>query len=435
VKRLVPLLLLACSARAAPPSRAPPTPSRAAFDAGEEEVLRDLAAIDARLARRARLTPTEKDLERVTMAALLGDDAPVATIGGAIDPLSFDARARGLEAAKKKAAALPDIVPERELLVRLVDAEVARVEQERALPRSSSALIRAISETWRPPSSEAEAIATDRWLARRLGEIRTSLVRGLTTIEARELDDALDAIERIATGLPATTRELVDLRDTLETLGSQKAPTARPEWPLWSPRLRTHLGIAASDDELAATLEALAAETRKSIEGGPSPALPPSEPAAFESRTNAGSVDLSERVFVEGPCVDAVPGSRVRSLAAPEERESACHLRHLVAASEDAAARRIAFAAMHDHVVVAAWALALARGTPLARAIANHALFGALGPAQRSRLERLATVRPLSALAAAETVRLLMAGDPWERAKAWRSIGDVPFDVAARELR
>jgi hypothetical protein len=416
VKRLLLLLLLACSAPAAPPPRTP-APSRAAFDAGEEEVLRDLAAIDARLARRARLVPTEKDLERVTMAALLRDDAQFATIAGAIDPLSFDARARGLDAAKRKAAALPDVRPERELLVRLVDEEVSRVDEERRLPRSSSALVRAITETWKPPGSEGEAASTDRWLARRLGEIRTSLARGLDAIEARELDDALDALERNAVGLSATTRELVELRETLEALGSQPTAAARSEWPVLALRVRAHLGIAGSDETLAAMLDAVAVETRKRVEAGPS------------------TLDLGDRVFAEGPCLDAVPGSRVRSLAAPEEREAACHLRHLVAASEDASARQVAMAVMHDHVVVATWALALARGTTLASAAAKHRLFGTVAPAQRSRLERLATVRPLAALAAAETVRLLIAGDPSERAKAWGAIGDVPFDVAQRELR
>jgi hypothetical protein len=198
--------------------------------------------------------------------------------------------------------------------------------------------------------------------------------------------------------------------------------------------VQAHLGITASDETLATTLDALAVEIRKRVEA-PSTVDVGARSGDKRERADTLALDLGDRVYAEGPCLDAVPGSRVRSLAAPEEREPACHLRHLVAASEDVSARRIAIAVMHDHVVVATWALALARGIPLARAAGKHRLFGAPTPAERSRLERLAAVRPLAALAAAETVRLLMAGDPWERAKAWRSIGDVPFDVASRELR
>ena len=138
-----------------------------AFDLGEDEVLRDLAAIDRRIAQRARVTPTEQDLRRVTMAAMLREDPTVAIVDGAIDPFSFDARARGLEAAKQKIATLPvtaaaSRTSERELLIRLVDEELVRLEEERALPRSASSLVRAVVETWQTPRTPREAADEDR---------------------------------------------------------------------------------------------------------------------------------------------------------------------------------------------------------------------------------------------------------------------------------
>src|SRR5690606_34365673 len=117
--------------------------SSAAFDRLEEEILRDLAATDRRVAVRARITPSDDDLRRVAMAAVLGEDATIGVVAGSIDPFSFDARARGLQAVKSKVASLPPSpaapgTSERELLARLAEEETVRLEEERALPRSAS---------------------------------------------------------------------------------------------------------------------------------------------------------------------------------------------------------------------------------------------------------------------------------------------------------
>jgi hypothetical protein len=50
----------------------------AAFERGEDEILRDLAAIDKRFARRARIEPSEYDLRRVAVTAILHEDPTLA---------------------------------------------------------------------------------------------------------------------------------------------------------------------------------------------------------------------------------------------------------------------------------------------------------------------------------------------------------------------
>ncbi len=119
-------------------------------------------------------------------------------------------------------------------------------------------------------------------------------------------------------------------------------------------------------------------------------------------------------------------------MAAPSEREPACQLRKIIPAEDPPTA----LALMHDHVVVAAWALAVARGTAtIAEAQSKLHLFVPPPFDTRARLERIALARPAMAIGAGIAVKLLVAGTPATRAKAWQSLGDVPLDIAARELK
>lgn len=411
--------------------------SSVAFDRLEEEILRDLAATDRRVALRARITPSDEDLRRVAMAAVLREDPTVGVIAGSIDPFSFDARARGLEATRAKIASVPSPAgppgtSERELLARLVDEEVVRLEEERALPRSASSLVRAIVDTWQPPKDERELGDHDRLLARRLREVRETLKTtdpdvALDVVRARELDDALDALERLTSpGFPQTTKELVLVRDALEAAGSRPPAEARSDWTVVARGARAHLGIFSDAEALSRRLATLAGELR-----------PRAEQAVAAARIDRETLAarLDEHVFAGGPCLDAVPGSRVRSMAAPKEREPACHLRHLVARADDDAARAVALAAMHDHVVVAVWALEVARGaSTIAQAQGAHRLLAPVAPELRARYERIALARPVAAIGAGEAARILMLGGPKARAATWSALGDVPLDVAEREL-
>jgi hypothetical protein len=252
----------------------------------------------------------------------------------------------------------------------------------------------------------------------------------LDVVRARELDDALDALEHLvdAPAYRASTAELVKVRDALETQSSRPAEAARSEWIDVAGRLRAHLGVRvdpeALAEELRASEEKLTAMAKEAI-----------------ARAKLGREALVARtarvVFPPGECVDAIPGSRIRSMAAPPERAAGCHLRHLVAAADDDAERAVALAAMHDHVVVAEWALEVARGERrLADAERRHPLLSLADPEAEARLERIAQARPIVALGAGEVVRILLAAgeEPWTRARRWNAFGDVPLDIAAREL-
>ena len=425
----------------------------AAFQQLEDEVLRDLAAIDRRVAARAHIQPREEDVRRLTMGAMLAEDPSLAVIDGAIDPFSFEARARGLAAVKAKLAGAPAELPpgapgmmpspafEKELLARVVDEEVVRLEEERALPRSASALVRGVVDTWQAPASPKDAAERDRWLARRIDEVNAAVTSGgsggnaLDVVRARELDDALDALEHAAEagGLARTTAELVTLRVTLEGLASKPAAAAASDWSYVGRRIQAHLGFALAPEALDTRLTALEKTLRTAAEG------------AIESRhldTDALAEHAAPLVFPPGPCAVAVPGSRVRSMAPPPERAAACHLRVALTNANDDNARAYALVAMHDHVVVAQWALDVARGSAtIAQTTGKHRPLSRPGPDVVARWERVALARPTAAIGGGLAADVLAAGrksdgsvDFSGRARAWSELGEVPLDIAQREL-
>lgn len=409
------------------------------FDTAEADILGELAAVDRRLAKRAHVTPSEDAQQRLTMAAVLREDPTLAVVDGSIDPFSFDARLRGLDDARAKVLALPQATgdqhaSERALLARLVDSEKARLDEERALPRSSSALVRAIVDTWQPPSSAEEAASSDRWLARRLASVREAMstpsepTRDLDVVRARELDDALDALERLATmpGFTTATQELVLVREALEAVASRPAAKAESDWPLVARRAKVHLGLDETPDDLGRRLGDLERDLRSRAERAMAD--------ASVSLDTLGP-NVAGHVMETGPCLDAVPGSRVRSMASPQEREPSCHLRHFIARSDGDFGDALALVVMHEHVVVAEWALEVASGkATIAEAEGRHRSLVPLAPGVRARYERIALARPVAAIGAGESVGLLVGGEPKARAAAWANIGDVPLDIARAEL-
>ncbi len=445
MRKVVPLVFAALAACG--PAATQPTAPRArgddaaaaarvrAFDAAEDEALRDLAAIDRRLAVRTRLSPRDDDLRRVALGALFADESGVAAVDGFIDPFSFEGRSRGLAAVKKTVDASPADLPaaallERELLVRLVDEEIARLDEERRLPWSASALVRGIVETWTPPTSADQTAARDRWLTRRLDEVRQSLGSGeLDVGRARELDDALDALEHKVDipGFMATTGELVKLREALESGALHKDTPQRPPWDVVAQRLRAHVGVALSPEAIETALTTQV----KSIVGSVKELrdTAPSGTEAVTTRAAAATLPSTE-------CSDVVPSSRVRSMIPPPERIASCHLRHVASAATDPDARAAAGIALHDSMIVALWALDMARGSSLAQTTAKHHLVGRSAVDAQARLERIALARPVAAIAAGLSAALLAeTPDPPTRARAWSTLGDVPLDIATTELR
>ncbi len=422
----------------------------AAFQGVEDEVLRDLAAIDRRVAARARIEPRDDDLRRVTMGALLAEDATLAVIDGAIDPFSFEARARGLAAARRKLDSLPPTLPqdtqgsiaspalEKQLLARLVDSEQVRLEEERALPRSASALVRAVVETWKAPATPQAAAERDRWLARRLGELLAA-VSGATTrkgasapldvVRARELDDALDALEHAidAAGLVQATGELVKLRVALEAHGSRPAAGPASDWNDVARGVRAHLGLAFAPEVLDARLTTIEAELRAAAERAT---------AGAHVSADVVATQASPMVLAATPCALAIPGSRLRSMAAPPERAATCRMRRIVTSATDDTARATALVVLHDHVTVARWAFDVARGAAtIAQTTGRHRPLSRPGPDVIAKWERVALAQPTAAIGGGLAAGVLYgAGDVESRARAWSELGDVPFDIADGDL-
>ena len=421
----------------------------AAFQGVEDEVLRGLAAVDRRVAARARTEPREEDLRHLTMGALLAEDPSLAVIDGAIDPFSFEARERGLTAVKAKLATAPAELPadapgmmpspafEKELLGRVVDEELVRLEEERALPQSASALVRGVVETWRRPQTPQQAGERDRWLARRLDEVNAAVSKGggdrgaIDVVRARELDDALDALEHEAEagGLVDATRGLVNLRSTLEALATRPAAAAASDWSHVGRRVQAHLGFALTPEALDARLASL----EKTLRTAAASAIEAAHLGADALADHAAPL-----VFRAGPCAMAVPGSRVRSMSPPPERIAACQLRQTVATASDATARANALVAMHDHVVVAQWALDVARGiATIAQTTGKHRPLSRPGPDVTARWERIAMARPTAAIGGGLAAGVLYDTDEREfatRARLWSELGEVPLDIAEREV-
>jgi len=88
-------------------------------------------------------------------------------------------------------------------------------------------------------------------------------------------------------------------------------------------------------------------------------------------------------------------------------------------------------------VTVARWALDVARGTAtIAQTTGKNRPLSAPGPDVIAKWERLALAQPAVAIGGGFAAGVLYgAGDPDGRAKAWSELGDVPLDIAERELR
>jgi hypothetical protein len=367
------------------------------------------------------------------MAAVLADDPSLAAVDGAVDVFSFDARARALAALREKIAhsrAAP--TTDASLLARIVDAEVARVEVERDLPRSASALVRALVATWQPPATQEASADRDRWLSRRLTEVTRSLdsteYEAFDVVRARELDEALDGLERLAEsgGLSRAMAALVALRERLEALHDVPLRVSAA-WPAVARGLRVHLGVEFTPEALDARLNELVTTLLAAL----------AEAGKGASTAKAAAVAL---LFGTSACSIPVSNSLVRSMEAPPERLATCEIRRLAASTADASARAHALVVFHDYVTVARWALDVARGTSTLReAVAKHRPLSQ--PDSTAPWERLAVVQPVVALGAGLAVATLYGGAPSEfttvarRARAWSELGDVPYDIAELELR
>jgi hypothetical protein len=94
---------------------------------------------------------------------------------------------------------------------------------------------------------------------------------------------------------------------------------------------------------------------------------------------------------------------------------------------------------MHDHVVVAQWALDVSRGTAtIAQTTGRHRPLSRPGPDVVARWERIALARPTAAIGGGLAAGVLYdagEGEIATRARLWSELGEVPLDIAERQVR
>ncbi len=427
----------------APRAAAPTGPG---FVDWEAAWLAQLGATDPRLAMRMEVKPSADVLERLAAAAVVHGDRGVGIVGGALDVFSFAERARQLgilRMALTERMGRQDEAPEwsrdeKVLLGRLLDGEDLRVAREQASPESASERVRAIVETWGHPASPSDVDARERLVARGLLEVVADVEAGrLRGAAVLELEDALDALERIAVpeGYPEATRTIATLRIELGKRHPVAAPRADVEAPLLAALLRAYFGnVEATRDRetLVARLSdeevALRADLRSRFAKMP------------EHTVNEVLGAAALHVDVETPCVRPTGPSVVRAMKPPPERAFVCDALELVASARDVAPleEAVAIVALHDDVAIALWALALDAGaTDLDATRSAHPILASVPHDRQDRLIRAALVSPARAVGPGLAAVLLDAEGPSERrgrATRWVAFGDAPFDVVAGHL-
>ncbi len=401
--------------------------------ADEGSVLEVIAATDPRFAARVGGAKEER-LHAASVKALANGDADAAIEDGALDFFSFTARARSIAEAEAIVAGAPHAETdanaklERELLVRLVAEERARLDEERALPRGASALVRGVIDTWGAPESRHAAETRDARIARRLDELRASLATDdASRVTLEELDDALDPLERIATpgDYPKTAQAIARLRVALGDATS-RAQEDDASWPRLRAALQAHLGVALTPVEIHARLDRAERALR-------------TEASARIAHAHVDEHDLAKRAdaltLVSSGCTASPHDSLLRVLAPPPERAPICGALRAIHDAADDTSRLAAILALHDDIVVALWSLALheARVTPSQATDVAHPFFGAQ-PDHEARLLHFAAARPVAAIGAGLTASVLAGAIDADLAASWLTFGDAPFDLAIGAL-
>jgi hypothetical protein len=324
---------------------------------------------------------------------------------------SFEARARGLDAAAKSADGWTyplsgDAKLERDLVERFIAEEKARLSEEKELPASASELVRGIVATWSEAATPEALKGRDRWLMRRVDDVRDSLKDDvLTTVELNELDDALDPLERLTVGYTGTAAALARLRIALSQL--HPVPTSLTKWSDVQSTAVAHLGVKLELDALRTDLERIRLQLREGT------------PAALKGTEE-------RRVLVDGTC----GGSQgVRAFGPPPERAPICGLLQALAFGD--------VSSLADDVTVALWALAIhGEGLDPKRAAEKYRLASGVPFDREARLVRRAVVRPVSVLGVGWAITLLVRENKpqFDLAKRWLAFGDAPLDVIAAEL-
>lgn len=372
------ILLLAsgCAASAQPPAASPaagvsPVDVRAA----RTDTFRELAAADARFARRARIEPTQADLARAMQASLAVEEQ-AGLLEGAPDPFTRAPREKALERARQRLGAMAATEPaargELALLRAVLREEDARFAREAKLPDASVRLIHALSAT-PPPRTNEERAQNDAALTRRLGDLEDALDTA-DTLDGDAIEDALDELEpQVSLVYPEATKALTSLR----LAASRDLPTPKGARPL--PTLAVPLPPGAK-----AAWVTQRERVRKELVAWRS---------ALDSVNAADrEQEATELVLGRSPC-----GAAPLPLALPPERTFACG-----ALARGAEQPLLLELVVHDLLTVGLWALELTeeRGN-YRRVLSQYAMAGRVSADVGGKLARKVAAEPEVALRAA----------------------------------
>jgi hypothetical protein len=366
---------------------------------------------------------------------------------GWVDPFLFTDRAAGLGRARAilDALALPParraelldpsspvheppelraVRLEQESFRRLLDAEDARVERERTLPKGAADLFRTVLLGW-PISARTGAMHdVDSMLAWRLLNVEQSLAP--STMSEAERDDLRAVLAELAprvAPLPHAASAMAKLRDALD--GTWVTPYATEDEATMDRELELYVGSPLAFDALDSAFARAERAFDVQVDAGFS-VLDEAAAARVTARATA--------ILEAAPaCAPRVPVRTPFDLGPPDERAWACSLVHALDDARTDENEIAADLAWRDAIVVARWAVSTHGPVRTHEAALRRGrLREPLPRATQDRLFVLAGARPLRAIAAGvAAVLLTREGGARIRARAarWRAIGEGPMDL------
>lgn len=356
-----------------------------------------VARVDRRLARRLGMKPQGTDL-------LFVENRAPAELAALFD---FDVRAKVLLEQRTRAAS-------DRALTRLLGEEMARVEAERDLPRSASAIVRTLAlDLPIDDTREEDVRSEDEALAATLDRLRGTLRDGaLGALQLAELDDALDPLEKRTTRLVATPGAIARLRVALTSLEASPNESIAP-WEVTRPRVELFVGPLSSPSELARNLEVAHA------------ALAPHIASALPKERNDRERLTSSAVEMLLSSARQCPDAGVADVQAPIERRGLCSL--LGALSKNEAVALIAADVALD---LARWSLAIHHArVDVTKAFANKHAHVPVDESDGAHLFRFALGHPIEAISLGLAAGMV-ARDPQKMAAAWLAKGPLRPDEA-----
>ena len=313
---------------------------------------------------------------------------------------------------------------EQEAFRRLLDAEDARVERERTLPKGAGDLVRAVTLGWPMSPRQGSMHDLESMLAWRLANVEQSL--SPSSISEAERDDLRDVLAQLAprvAPLPHAAAAMAKLRAVLDTMWV--TPFATEDEATIDHELELYVGSPLAFD----ALDSAFAKAQRTFDGQVAAGF-----SVLDERAQARVVARAKAILFAAPaCAPRTPVRTPFDMAPPDERAWACSLVHSLDEARTDEEEIAADLAWHDAIVTARWAVSThgpVRSPDVALRLAQPR--EPLSRAERDRLFVLARARPLRAMAAGvAAVVLSKTGGAFARARAtrWRAIGDAPLDV------